>query len=133
MLALPPMAWLFWPCAGHGRRLAQGLLCLVLGLAFVIDGALRGFLLSAYEALLEHVPTSLTVVGADPEEVDRRIADPEVAEKIDVLGKVSHGVLWRELGEADVLVAPSLAGESFGMVLIEAMASGTPCPPSNSR
>ena len=43
-----------------------------------------------------------------------------------MLGKVSHGVLWRELGEADVLVAPSLAGESFGMVLIEAMASGTP-------
>ena len=83
-------------------------------------------LLSAYEALLEHVPTQLTVVGADPEEVERRIADPEVAEKIDVLGKVSHGVLWRELGEADVLVAPSLAGESFGMVLIEAMASGTP-------
>src|SRR6185312_11386451 len=28
--------------------------------------------------------------------------------------------------EADVLCAPSLAGESFGMVLIEAMASGTP-------
>ncbi len=83
-------------------------------------------LLSAYEALLEHVPTRLTVVGAAPEEVERRIADPEVAEKIDVLGKVSHGVLWRALGEADLLVAPSLAGESFGMVLIEAMASGTP-------
>ena len=68
----------------------------------------------------------MTVVGADPEEVDRKIADPDIAERIDVLGKVSHGVLWRELGEADILVAPSLAGESFGMVLIEAMASGTP-------
>ncbi len=33
-------------------------------------------LLSAYEALLEHVPTRLTVVGADPEEVERRIAGP---------------------------------------------------------
>jgi phosphatidyl-myo-inositol alpha-mannosyltransferase len=83
-------------------------------------------LLSAFEALLEHVPTRLTVVGADSEEVERRIADPEVFEKVDVLGKVSHGVLWRALGEADVLVAPSLAGESFGMVLIEAMAAGTP-------
>lgn len=83
-------------------------------------------LLSAYEALREHVPTRLTVVGADPDEVERRIADPEATERIDVLGKVSHGVLWRALGEADVLVAPSLAGESFGMVLIEAMASGTP-------
>jgi phosphatidyl-myo-inositol alpha-mannosyltransferase len=35
-------------------------------------------------------------------------------------------VLWRQLGEADLLCAPSLAGESFGMVLIEAMAAGTP-------
>jgi phosphatidylinositol alpha-mannosyltransferase len=83
-------------------------------------------LLSAFEALVEHVPTRLTVVGADPEEVHNRIADPELADRIDVLGKVSQGVLWRALGEADVLVAPSLAGESFGMVLIEAMAAGTP-------
>ncbi len=45
---------------------------------------------------------------------------------IDVLGKVSDSVLWRQLGEADILCAPSLAGESFGMVLIEAMAAGTP-------
>jgi phosphatidylinositol alpha-mannosyltransferase len=45
---------------------------------------------------------------------------------IDVLGKVSDSVLWRQLGEADVLCAPSLTGESFGMVLIEAMAAGTP-------
>jgi phosphatidylinositol alpha-mannosyltransferase len=42
-----------------------------------------------------------------------------------VLGKVSDSVLWRQLGEADILCAPSLAGESFGMVLIEAMAAGT--------
>ena len=83
-------------------------------------------LLSAFEALVEHVPSRLTVVGADPEEVSRRVADPEVVAQIDVLGKVSDGVLWRHLGEADVLCAPSLAGESFGMVLIEAMAAGTP-------
>ena len=60
VLALPPMAWMFWPSAGHGRRLAQGLLCFVLGLGFVIDGALRGFLLSAYEAL----PNSAMVLSA---------------------------------------------------------------------
>ncbi len=83
-------------------------------------------LLSAFEALIEHVPSRLTVLGAAPEEVRRRIADPDVAERIDVLGGVSHGVLWRSLAEADVLCAPSLGGESFGMVLIEGMASGTP-------
>ena len=43
-----------------------------------------------------------------------------------MLGKVSDSVLWRHLGDADLLCAPSLAGESFGMVLTEAFAAGTP-------
>jgi phosphatidylinositol alpha-mannosyltransferase len=83
-------------------------------------------LLAAFQALVEHVPSRLTVVGADPAEICRRVADPELMSHIDVLGKVSDSVLWRQLGEADILCAPSLTGESFGMVLIEAMAAGTP-------
>jgi phosphatidylinositol alpha-mannosyltransferase len=83
-------------------------------------------LLAAFEALVEHVPSRLTVIGADPEDVSRLVADPDVLAHIDVLGKVSDSVLWRHLGDADLLCAPSLAGESFGMVLIEAMAAGTP-------
>lgn len=82
-------------------------------------------LLAAFQALVEHVPSRLTVVGADPEEISRRVADPELMSHIDVLGRVSDSILWRQLGEADLLCAPSLTGESFGMVLIEAMASGT--------
>src|SRR5204862_5193191 len=31
-----------------------------------------------------------------------------------------------QLADADVLAAPSLAGESFGMILTEAFAAGTP-------
>ncbi len=42
------------------------------------------------------------------------------------LGKVSEEVKLRELARADVLCAPSLGGESFGMVLTEAFAAGTP-------
>jgi phosphatidyl-myo-inositol alpha-mannosyltransferase len=83
-------------------------------------------LLAAFQALVEQVPSRLTVVGADPEDVSRLIADPEVLAHIDVLGKVSDSVLWRQLGEADLLCAPSLTGESFGMVLTEAFAAGTP-------
>jgi phosphatidylinositol alpha-mannosyltransferase len=83
-------------------------------------------LLAAFQALVEHVPSRLTVVGADPEDLARLIADPDLLSHIDVLGKVSDSVLWRQLGEADLLCAPSLTGESFGMVLIEAMAAGTP-------
>jgi phosphatidylinositol alpha-mannosyltransferase len=83
-------------------------------------------LLSAFGALVEHVPCRLTVVGADAEEVARMVADPEVERQIEVVGLVSDEELWGHLANADVLCAPSLTGESFGMVLIEAMAAGTP-------
>jgi phosphatidyl-myo-inositol alpha-mannosyltransferase len=83
-------------------------------------------LLSAFQALVDHVPSKLTVIGADPEDVSRLVADPDVLSQIDVLGKVSDSVLWRHLGDADLLCAPSLTGESFGMVLTEAFAAGTP-------
>ena len=43
-----------------------------------------------------------------------------------MLGSVDDDELWRRLHGADVLCAPSLGGESFGMVLIEAFAAGTP-------
>src|SRR4029078_5633012 len=45
---------------------------------------------------------------------------------VEVHGHVSDGELWRRLHEADVLCAPSLGGESFGMVLTEAFAGRTP-------
>ena len=45
---------------------------------------------------------------------------------VTVLGKVSDAERTRALAEADVLCAPSLGGESFGMVLTEAFAAGTP-------
>ena len=88
-------------------------------------------LLSAFGALAEHVPARLTVVGADPQEVSRYLADVEVGERIDIRGQVSRDELWQQLAAADVLCAPSLAGESFGMVLTEAFAAGTPVIASN--
>ena len=88
-------------------------------------------LLSAFEALTEHVPSRLTVIGADPDEVGRYAAYEEAASHIDVQGRVGHEQLARELAAADVLCAPSLAGESFGMVLTEAFAAGTPVLASN--
>lgn len=83
-------------------------------------------LLTAFGALVEHVPCRLTVIGAEREDVLRYLADPEAMSRIDVCGRVSGERLWRELHAADVLCAPSLAGESFGMVLTEAFAAGTP-------
>jgi phosphatidylinositol alpha-mannosyltransferase len=83
-------------------------------------------LLTAFNALVEHVPCRLTVVGTDREEVLRYVADPELLQWVDIRGRVSRQDLWKELHRADLLCAPSLSGESFGMVLTEAFAAGTP-------
>ena len=45
--------------------------------------------------------------------------------RIEWLGSVGDQERAARLAGADVLVAPSLAGESFGVVLLEAMAAGT--------
>ncbi len=83
-------------------------------------------LLTAFNALVEHVPARLVTIGADRDDVLRYLSDPETMACIDARGRVSGEELWRALHEADVLCAPSLAGESFGMVLTEAFAAGTP-------
>jgi phosphatidylinositol alpha-mannosyltransferase len=83
-------------------------------------------LLAAFSALVEHVPSRLTVIGAEREDVLRYLADPETMRWIDVRGRVSGKALQNALHEADLLCAPSLSGESFGMVLTEAFAAGTP-------
>jgi phosphatidylinositol alpha-mannosyltransferase len=46
--------------------------------------------------------------------------------RIRALGHVDRKRLREELGRADVLCAPSLRGESFGVVLAEGMAAGLP-------
>ena len=48
-----------------------------------------------------------------------------------LVGPVDEDRKWRLLGSADLLCAPSLGGESFGMVLTEAFASGTPAVASD--
>jgi phosphatidyl-myo-inositol alpha-mannosyltransferase len=83
-------------------------------------------LLQAFEGLVEHVPARLTVIGSTAEDVRRYLADESVEERIDALGRTDGAGLWQNLHAADVLCAPSLAGESFGMVLTEAFAAGTP-------
>jgi phosphatidyl-myo-inositol alpha-mannosyltransferase len=82
-----------------------------------------GVLLRAFEALREHFPVTLTVVGATPAEVDPLLVE---ARGVTALGKVADSVKADCIREADLLVAPSLGGESFGMVLTEAFAAGTP-------
>ena len=88
-------------------------------------------LLSAFAALVEQVSARLTVVGVEPDELRRHLADPELEARIDARGRLSRERLSLALHDADVLCAPSLAGESFGMILTEAFAAGTPVIASN--
>ena len=80
-------------------------------------------LLRAFEALREQVPATLTLVGAHADEVAHMMLDDR---GVVALGKVSESRKLTELAAADVLCAPSLHGESFGMVLTEALAASTP-------
>jgi phosphatidylinositol alpha-mannosyltransferase len=82
-----------------------------------------GVLLRAFEALREYVPATLTLVGASAEEVAHMTLD---SSGIRALGKVSEQRKLAELARADLLCAPSLGGESFGMILTEAFATSTP-------
>lgn len=81
-------------------------------------------LMRAFEALRSAgVDAHLTVAGATPEEVGPLLLETE---GVDVAGRVSEEEKWHLLQDADLLCAPSLGGESFGIVLLEALASGTP-------
>ncbi len=80
-------------------------------------------LLRAFEALREQVPATLTLVGASAGEVEHMMLD---GRGVSALGKVSEERKMDELARADVVCAPSLHGESFGMVLTEAFAAGAP-------
>jgi len=46
--------------------------------------------------------------------------------RVDLLGQVSEEDKARMLRSVDVYCAPNLGGESFGIILLEAMAAGTP-------
>ncbi|MGH9017879.1 MAG: glycosyltransferase family 4 protein [Acidimicrobiales bacterium] len=84
-----------------------------------------GVLLEAFGRVVESHPTAtLWIVGSGPEtEALRARTAPE--RRVQWLGRVDDDELAARLRGADVLCAPSLGGESFGMILIEAMAART--------
>ncbi|MEV6907114.1 glycosyltransferase family 4 protein [Amycolatopsis sp. NPDC051071] len=86
-----------------------------------------GVLLEALRLLLpEFEDLRLLVVGRGDADQLRREAGPDLAPHIDLLGQVDDETKARALRSVDVYCAPNTGGESFGMILTEAMAAGTP-------
>jgi phosphatidylinositol alpha-mannosyltransferase len=85
-----------------------------------------GVLLEASRRLLPDFPElRLLVVGrGEPDEL-RRMAGRALWPHIELLGQVDDAMKARALRSVDVYCAPNLGGESFGMILTEAMAAGT--------
>src|SRR5436305_2431381 len=91
-------------------------------------------LLRAWPEIHRRTGARLRIVGADPLMVRLALSRAGVeAEGIDSLGFLSQDDLTAELSSAKALVAPSLGGESFGMVLTRAFACATPVVASDIR
>ncbi|CAN5615050.1 glycosyltransferase family 4 protein [soil metagenome] len=65
-------------------------------------------------------------VGGDGPDTERLRSQVSGDERIEWLGRIDEDEKERRLRGADVFCAPSLRGESFGVVLLEGMAAGTP-------
>ncbi|MEJ2852033.1 MULTISPECIES: glycosyltransferase family 4 protein [unclassified Saccharothrix] len=80
-------------------------------------------LLDAFRELPPDV--RLLVVGRGDEDEFRKAAGPELAARTVFLGMVDDETKARALRSVDVYCAPNTGGESFGIILTEAMSAGT--------
>ena len=85
-----------------------------------------GILRSAFVPLAVERP-DLRLLVAGPGAADDLFTDipPSLHDRVKFLGLVSEADKARMLRSVDVYVAPNTGGESFGMILTEAMAAGT--------
>lgn len=86
-----------------------------------------GVLRRAFLGLASHRP-GLRLLVAGPGDPAELYTDVPAAlrDRITVLGLVSEAEKARMLRSVNLYVAPNLGGESFGMILTEAMAAGAP-------
>lgn len=94
-----------------------------------IDEPRKGLqvLLAAMPEICREFPdVKLLVAGPGDTEALAAQLPAEVGEHVEFLGLVSDADKVAAFHSVDIYVAPNTGGESFGIVLLEAMASGTP-------
>ncbi len=94
-----------------------------------IDEPRKGLpvLLAALPRVVEALPeVNLLVAGPGDIGQVRAGLDPAVVDHVEFLGLVSQEDKARAFRSADIYVAPNTGGESFGIILLESMAAGTP-------
>ncbi|MEO8330457.1 MAG: glycosyltransferase family 4 protein [Candidatus Nanopelagicales bacterium] len=101
------------------------------GLVFLgrVDEPRKGLplLLEAFPQIARERPgVRLIVVGPGDTDVVDEMVPSALRAQVEVLGGVDDKTKARALASADVYVAPHVGGESFGIVLLEAMAAHTP-------
>ncbi len=84
--------------------------------------------LQAFHKLKERYPKMKLLIAGDGDgrsEVEAYINNYSLTD-VELLGFISESEKYRILKESELYLAPALYGESFGIVLLESMAVGTP-------
>jgi phosphatidyl-myo-inositol alpha-mannosyltransferase len=100
-----------------------------LGFLGRIDEPRKGLpvLLDALPAIADKLPgVRLLVAGPGDANAVRDAVPRSLRDRVTLLGLVSETDKATMLRSVDVYVAPNTGGESFGVILLEAMAAGTP-------
>lgn len=86
------------------------------------------YLLEAFDRLVKEMPNvHLIVAGKGKKQKElQRIVETNSTPNVSFPGFVSDEEKIRLFGNADLVCAPAMYGESFGIVLVEAMAMGAP-------
>ena len=91
-----------------------------------IDEPRKGLQVLAAALPLMRTPARLLVAGPGDVDEVRDDLPPAVRDRVTFLGQVSEEDKRRFFHSVDVYCAPNTGGESFGIVLIEALAAGAP-------